>query len=334
MTDGRRLRILAVLDNLDLGGVRKVVFPQRGGLDRSRFEPVLLTLGDDAAAAGPDAPADLPIVGVAYRPRYGYRLTDYLSDGFLMRAARRHGGPALDAIGRFSPHVLHLHTNPRDLGLGILAARRHAMALVFTDHLVRLGPGEYPRRVEVGLRAAYRRLYRSYDVISVGRTVAACNEDAGFLSPRRTHLLLENQVDLERFSSAAREPAEDPPEIVCVGRIHPVKGVDTLIRAFARLRADRPVRLALVGPDATGGEMHRLAAELVAPPLAVDFLGPRSDVPELLRHASIAVLPSRREGMPLALLEQMAAGLPVVVSDLPENLELVTDEVDGLVFPV
>jgi glycosyltransferase involved in cell wall biosynthesis len=80
--------------------------------------------------------------------------------------------------------------------------------------------------------------------------------------------------------------------------------------------------------------MHALANSCVVPPLEVEFLGARTDIPALLQRASIAVLPSRREGMPLALLEEMASSLPVVVSDIPELTDLVSDGLNGLVVPV
>jgi glycosyltransferase involved in cell wall biosynthesis len=94
------------------------------------------------------------------------------------------------------------------------------------------------------------------------------------------------------------------------------------------------VRLVLVGPDRTGGSMQRLADQCVGSPRQVEFLGPRADVPSLLRRASIGVLPSRREGLSLVLLEMMATSLPVVVSDIPELADIVSDRVNGLVVPV
>ena len=64
----------------------------------------------------------------------------------------------------------------------------------------------------------------------------------------------------------------------------------------------------------------------------IDFTGPRTDVIDLLRKADIAVFRSRKEGLPLALLEKMATALPVVVSNIPELTSVVTDNYDGLVY--
>jgi glycosyltransferase involved in cell wall biosynthesis len=64
----------------------------------------------------------------------------------------------------------------------------------------------------------------------------------------------------------------------------------------------------------------------------VKFAGERSDVQDYLRDADVFVLPSKAEGISNALLEAMAQGLPVVVSDIPGNAEVVDDEKTGIVF--
>jgi glycosyltransferase involved in cell wall biosynthesis len=329
-----KLRVLYVVDNLSLGGVREIVLSRLSSLDPDRFEPGLLTLADDLDEQGELLPSHVTKLAVRYGRDYRYGLLDYLSDGLLLRAAKQFGGDVLRVIEGFDPRILDFHTNPRDLGLGILANRRTPRVLVFTDQLVRIRPSDYSRHARFLLRASYRRLYRQFHVISVGPSVARFNREAGFLNPMRKHVLLENQIDLRRFHPPTMAPPDRPLEIIYVGRIHHVKGVDTLIRAFGRLEVEEPVRLVLVGPDAMGGEMQRLADQCVSSPLQVECLGPRTDVPSLLRRASIGVLPSRREGLSLALLEMMATSLPVVVSDIPELADIVSDRVNGFVVPV
>jgi glycosyltransferase involved in cell wall biosynthesis len=328
------IRVLCVVDNLGVGGVREVVLSQLAGLDPDRFEIGLLTLADDLDEVRDRLPSRLAGLAAGYRADYRYGVVDYLADGFLLWGPRRSGREALDEIERYDPDVLHFHTNPRDLGLGILASRRSPRELVFTDHLVRIRPDDYSRRARLLLRASYRRLYRRFHVISVGPSVARSNREAGFLDPAKEHLLLENEVDLDRFRPADTAPPDGTPEIVYVGRINEVKGVDTLIRAFGQLAVEQPVRLVLIGPDSTGGAMARLAETYVKPPLEVEFLGARTDVPSLLRRAAIGVLPSRREGQPLALQEEMATGLAVIASDIPENADLVSDGLNGRLVPV
>jgi glycosyltransferase involved in cell wall biosynthesis len=142
--------------------------------------------------------------------------------------------------------------------------------------------------------------------------------------------VIPNGVDLERFRPPAG-PVErarraelglvdEDRLIVFAGSIHPRKGVDLLLESFARLAPRYPrLHVALAGPR-RDLEMPRLRefragleAAAGAAPSRVHFLGEIVDVEALLRAADLFVFPSRREGMPNAVLEAMATGLPVVL---------------------
>jgi hypothetical protein len=110
-----RIRVLCVVDSLDVGGTREIVLSQLYSLDPDRFDPGLLTLADDLDNAGELLPTHVTPVAARYRRDYAYRALDYVSDGFLLRAARRFGGEVLSAVDDFDPQVLHFHTHPRDL---------------------------------------------------------------------------------------------------------------------------------------------------------------------------------------------------------------------------
>ena len=131
----------------------------------------------------------------------------------------------------------------------------------------------------------------------------------------------------------ARERAaalHDPARVVFVGRLHEQKGVDTLLRAFARLRADRPdatIALRLVGDGPLRADLEALARELG---VDAEFLGGRDDVDTLLEDADVFVLPSRAEGMSNALLEAMTLGLPAIVTNIPGNADVIRHEENGL----
>jgi glycosyltransferase involved in cell wall biosynthesis len=124
-------------------------------------------------------------------------------------------------------------------------------------------------------------------------------------------------------------------EVLALARLQPQKGLDLLLRAFALLAPSSRTgwRLTLVGEGPEGTALKHLCAELEIDDV-VFFEGFRSDTQTFLRRASIFALPSRFEGMPNALLEAMAFGLPSVVSDAsPGPLEMVRDGVEGLVVP-
>ena len=121
---------------------------------------------------------------------------------------------------------------------------------------------------------------------------------------------------------------------VTVARLVPQKGIDVLIRALAQTTgAARDWTLTLVGD---GPEREALARQVQQAGLQeqVHFLGFRSDPQKFLLQAGVFVLPSRFEGMPNALLEAMASGLAVVVTDAsPGPLEVVVNGVSGVVVP-
>ena len=125
------------------------------------------------------------------------------------------------------------------------------------------------------------------------------------------------------------------PTVMTVGRLHPMKASDVLLHAFALFRERHTDwRLAFVGDGPIEAELRDLAADLGIAN-AVDWIGEVDDPYPWLRAASIFALPSRHEGMPNALLEAMACGLPCIVSNSsPGPLEVIKDGVSGIVVPV
>lgn len=114
------------------------------------------------------------------------------------------------------------------------------------------------------------------------------------------------------------------PVILGVGELGPRKDFPTLIRAFAQLREQRPVRLAIAGKGGQLEALRALSAELgVADDVA--FLGYRSDVYALMAHASVFAMTSRWEGLGFVLIEALASGTPVVACDCPSGPSEVLD---------
>jgi glycosyltransferase involved in cell wall biosynthesis len=126
---------------------------------------------------------------------------------------------------------------------------------------------------------------------------------------------------------------EDAPIVGTVANLKAHKGHRHLLRAAVRIRRSCPdVRFVLVGRGPLEGELRRQARELGLDG-GVVFTGYRDDAARLASSFDVFVLPSEYEGLPIALVEAMALGRPVVVTAVGGNPEVVRDQQDGLVVP-
>ena len=119
-----------------------------------------------------------------------------------------------------------------------------------------------------------------------------------------------------------------------VANLIPYKGHADLLDACSRLTPDAPWRLLVIGNDSAGiEEALRQQARQSGLTERIVFLGRRADIPDLLAASDIAVLASHEEGFSNAILEAMAAGLPMVTTDVGGNAEAVENGETGLVVP-
>jgi glycosyltransferase involved in cell wall biosynthesis len=141
-------------------------------------------------------------------------------------------------------------------------------------------------------------------------------------------VVIHNAVEVESF--AARAETTGPPRIVSIGRLAYPKDFVTLLAALARVDADYRVSLVGDGPDAA-----EVAATVEARGLSdrVELVGAQGTVTELLARSDVFVLSSRSEGFPVSILEAMAAGLPVVATDVGGVAEAVVDAETGILVP-
>jgi glycosyltransferase involved in cell wall biosynthesis len=141
-------------------------------------------------------------------------------------------------------------------------------------------------------------------------------------------LIVPGSIDCDRF--APPTGSERDYDLVCVGRLVPVKRHDRLLRIVDVLRRERPdVRVAVVGDGPLLDEARR-HAEALGITEHVDFLGQRDDVPALLRRSRLFILTSENEGLSIAVIEAMACGLPVIAPNVGDLSELVVDGQNGL----
>jgi glycosyltransferase involved in cell wall biosynthesis len=155
------------------------------------------------------------------------------------------------------------------------------------------------------------------------------------IDPSRIALIRGSGVDVNRLVPLPEPP--DPLTVAFVGRLLEDKGIRTLVAAHRLLRAngsDMQVLIAGTADPANPASVTEKEAAAWSEEPGITLLGHVNDISGLWQRAHLAVLPSRREGLPLSLLEAAACQRAMVASDVPGCREIVIHEKTGLLFPV
>jgi len=234
-------------------------------------------------------------------------------------------------------NVFHFHGLPKDLPIGKLVQDQcPELKLVYTDHLMRVGGNEYRWGTRKLLSLLYKRFYHSYHVFFVSKAIADRAKKMGFINRRNQSQVIENTVDADRILRKNEYSIKDVVSIVYVSRISKVKGHFLLPQVAEILISKYQITnfcFHLIGPgELTADLQNEISSRGLDHYFSLE--GPRSNVHELLFDFDLAVFPSEKEGLPVALLEKMAAGLPVVASDIPEITNVIKHSDEALLFPV
>ena len=336
---------MSSLDGLDLAGTRVLTFcdyfapASSGGAERVTAE-VLSRLAAAGAhvsllsACPPSLMTDEPAAAFEVRRVEATDLRRVV--GAQLALAPLLGRAARDVVTEFQPNVLYAH------GLhfqgSVVAARvasRTGLPLVTTAHLGSPDELSLPIRVATSLyeRSVARYiLSKSRDVVAVSQAVAEHLESLGVAKSKIT--VIPNGVDHDRFDAPGRGMRSGPVTVALIGRLIANKGPQVFLEALRLLLdcdadwnavviGDGPLRRSLEEFSAAAGISER-----------VEFTGHVDDVAERLRAIDILVRPSQTEGLPLAVLEAMAARACVVASAVPGNMELIGQNERGRLFPV
>ena len=308
--EDRKPRLLILITLSELGGAQTAIALLLPGLV-DRFDVTLAAQGSGPLREAAQA-ADVPYIELEHVRRPIHPWDDALALVALLRLCRK-----------LRPDIVHAHSSKVGV-LGRLAAWLARVPVrVFTVHGWSFAAYDgLAGRLFLWIERLMRPLTTA--VVCVSDATLRQGLAAHACAPERA-VVIHNAVDIASFHPRAETAGAC--RIVSVGRFAYPKDFGTLLDALELVEGDW--HAALVG-DGPGLEEVAARVEVRG---RVEVLGPRGDVSEVLARSDVFVLSSRSEGFPVSILEAMAAGLPVVATDVGGVAEAVVHDETGHLVP-
>lgn len=318
---GGPIPLLYFCNTRERGGVEEHILTLLRGLERKYFRLHLVCTPTVADKLRADVPGDVELIPLLLaKPAHA------AAAWRLARILRRR------KIG-----ILHSHLFYGSLFASPIGGLCRAPVIVETPHIREMW------------RAGWKAHYGIDRMVGrfVDRYVAVSEANAQYLAkvkglPRRKMTVIRSAAAVERFDPAARPPAglksslgfgASDPVMAVIGRLQPQKGHAVLLEAMPLVLREAPqARLVCVGEGSLRGALEARTRELGIEG-AVRFAGYPKDIVDWLALADFTVLPSFFEGLPLAAIESLAAGRPMVATAVDGTPEVILDGETGLLVP-
>lgn len=318
---GRVLRVLQLGSPAGMYGAERWIIALVKHLDRRKIQSTVAVIQDDSSQSAP-------------------LCAEAVSLGFATQIFQAKGRFNLAAIGALRKYIieyridiLHTHFYKTDI-IGYLATRGTSCKIVSTPH-------GWSRKMDFKLwcyEMADRMVFPLLDgVAPLSEDLYSSLAKMPFL--RKRLYFIRNGVDLSEIdeireieSTLLNGKKEGKIILGYIGQLIPRKGLDNLLKAVSLLQS-RNCELYLIGDGPERERLEHIAEEKKIRE-KVHFLGFQTDRLKFLLGFDVLILPSRLEGIPRCLMEAMAAGVPVVASDIPGCNDLIDDERTGLLFSV
>lgn len=313
--ENKKIKIIHIIFGLQLGGLERVVINLVSKLNRDEFISKLYCLSSHKALGHELEQINVEVV-------YLNRRDKGIAPLLPFRLAL--------SLRKEKPMIVHTHNFAGCLYGVSAAGMARVPVIIHTEHGT-----TFPEQLK---RVITRQiLFRNVD-----KVVTVCNElKEKFHNfekiPEGKMVTIPNGIDSKKFflqtdrRKLRKHLGFNDRDLLIgvVARLDPIKDHATLLKAMPLVINEIPnVKLLVVGDGEERETLEKLAQGLSISN-HVYFLGEREDVPDILSILNLFVLPSKREGLSLSILEAMAAGLPVVVTDVGANSELVVDKKTG-----
>jgi glycosyltransferase involved in cell wall biosynthesis len=323
-------KICIVVNDLAIGGLPSVVLSILQEIDSSHFQFYLLNLSDQEGILDQEEiPKSVKYHSIPIDIPDAYSLLDHLKIALIPSYTKAYSKPVIDYLINIKADLVHFHTQPRQLEIAYLAKNRIPdLEIIFNEHTKRFSKGEYnwyQRRI---LGFVFRRHFRDCTIVAVSESVRNYLSRLVLKNTKTKQLrLIRNRIDLKRFENI--EPQFQPPfNVICISRISYLKRQHVLIEAWKKISHPLKGKLTIIGPDETKGKIPQMGKD----DPSILFTGSQSRIENYLKESHIAVLPSSKEGLPLALLESMACSLAIVASNIDEHTSILKDGYSALYF--
>ena len=328
-------RVLFVIGSLDVGGAEKHVVSLSIELKKRGWQPEILVFFPD----GPLTPT-LVEHGVVI---HSLAAPNWLMRGISSKRLRSRINIVLSAMSLFGvlwrrpPDIIHFFLPASYIIGGVISLASPVKTRIMSRRSLNNYQSKHAKLTQVE-----HWLHPKMTRILANSRAVWDNLVAEGVDPKKLGLIY-NGINTDRFEAqgdrhALREVlglGDDDLVLVMVANLIAYKGHRDLIQALASIKNRLPpgwVLLTVGRDDGIGPDLQELAHQHGID-ANIGFLGSRSDVPDLLKIADIGLLTSHEEGFSNAVLEAMAAGLPMVVTDVGGNAEAVLDGKTGFVVP-
>ena len=308
----KAVRVLFVVRSLHVGGMEQMVIELATSLREAGYQVRFCTIEDPGQIAGQLLPVSIKLDALNKPP--GLRL-DYV---YRLRTL-------LDA---WRPDIIHSHNETGHFyaSLANIGVFRNTK-LIHTKH----GRGDPGDRKSVIRNCLSSRL--SDIVVAVSKDVANVCSEVENVPASKVRTII-NGVGLDPYLRLNRDGIDKGPIVFGhVGRLTEVKNQKLIIDAFGKVHKQLPqTRLVIAGDGPLRSELEQQARSLGIAS-SITFLGYQSDIASVLSELDIFLLSSVSEGTPLVVIEAMAAGCPVIATDVGGLSEMIEDQQSGMLVP-
>ncbi len=287
----RKPSIIYVMHGLELAGAEKIVTELAARLLEKDFDVMVVTV----LTGGPlERVLSNNVIPYKIIPRCGVFGLGTVGALYKLFREKR-------------PDIVHTHLFLADTWGRLSAWLARVPVIISTEHNINPSYGTAHRVIN----SIISRMTTVHVAVSQSVRNVLVREDS---VPSKKTRVIVNGIDLKAILPRGTRPFRDVPHLISVARLFPQKDHATLLKALALIK--RPWRLRIVGIGPLESELRALSERLHIA-ARIEWLGEREDVPELLADSDVFCFPSKYEGLGLAAIEAVAAGVPLISSNLP-----------------